>query len=112
MIFIKIKNQFIKTHCWKDAPKEVEFLRHPHRHVFYVTSQIEVFEDDREIEYFMAQRVIDKIIKDEVMEMEEGSSCEMFAEKILDFLELVYPNRFIEIEVSEDNENSSIINNT
>ena len=111
MTLIKIKTQFEDYHYWSEAPKEVCFLQNLHRHLFYVIVKIQVRNDDRELEYFITKRIIDKVIKESVIPMEPSKSCEMMAEKLLDFLELDYPDRFIEVEVNEDNENGSIINN-
>jgi len=111
MLAVKIKTQFEDFHNWPDAPDEVAFLRSRHRHIFYVVVKIQVLDEDRDIEYFMAKREIDKIIGKQIIPMEERKSCENMSSVILDFLEVVYPKRFIEVEVNEDNENGSVINN-
>ena len=43
-------------HKYPDAPDEVDFLRYPHRHIFHFKVQIEVFNDDRDIEFFIFKR--------------------------------------------------------
>lgn len=111
MVSVKIQTQFEDFHCWPDAPEEVDFLRSNHRHIFKVSVKIEVNHDDREIEFFILQRQVNNIIETSVKPMEQRKSCEDMAEVIMDYLEVIYPSRFIEVEVSEDGENSSIVNN-
>lgn len=112
-MFIKVKNSFVGFHQYVDAPEEVSFLRQLHRHTFIVRSTVEVFHDNRELEFYLLQEDIEWFI---VSKYKEGNyihidSCEMFAEDILNFLANKYPNRSITVEVSEDDENSSIVSN-
>lgn len=111
MLFIKVKSQFEWFHKYKNAPKEVEFLRNLHRHNFGIIVKIEVNDLDRELEYFLVKREIDKIIQKFKKDSKQEESCETMAEYILDFLELKYKNRPIEVEVNEDGDCGSIINN-
>lgn len=113
MLAVKIKTQFEGFHCWPEAPEEVKFLRDLHRHMFYVKVVIEVKDNDRELEFFILQRRINKMIvtMKEDLEKKQRMSCESMAEYLLDFLEIQYPSRKMEVEVNEDNENGSIANN-
>lgn len=111
MKFIKVRTQFEGFHCWKEAPALVSFLRNKHRHLFKVEAMIEVFENDRELEYFMVKQFLDELITEYIVSMEETESCEMMAECFLDYLEAKYRSRRIQVEVSEDGENSSLVNN-
>lgn len=109
---IKVQNNFEGFHAWPKAPKEVDFLRNKHRHIFYVTATIEVLHNDRELEFFIVQRFIKKIIETKILGKPElRRSCEDIAETILDYLEAKYRGRMISVEVSEDRENSSVVNN-
>lgn len=110
-MFIEVKNQFIDFHRWENALEEVAFLRNLHRHVFYVTTTISVKEDDREIEFFVLQKKVQEIIKDILIPMPETKSCEQMAKTLIRHLDAKYPNRMITVKVSEDNENSAIVNN-
>jgi len=104
--WIKIKECFEGIHFWSEAPKEVFFLRSPHRHIFHVTIQIEVFHDDRELEFIMVKRRIkDFLPKKELGQM----SCEMIAMDLISKIKIQYGQRHIIIEVSEDGENGAII---
>jgi hypothetical protein len=115
--FITVKTQFEGVHCYPDAPVEVEYLRNPHRHIFHVEAEIEVFHDDRELEFIMVKHSIENFVE---THGELGSmSCEMIAKELQDHLKNLYPiteemmlkshynklNRKVNIRISEDGEN-------
>lgn len=103
---IKVRWQFEGFHRYPEAPEEVKFLRDLHRHMFKCTAKIQVFNDDREIEFFMLQ----KELKTEFNSVHcNHLSCEAIARRVARYLREHYPNRSIEVEVSEDGENSSIV---
>lgn len=104
---IKVKTNFVGYHKYPSAPDEVAFLRNEHRHVFHVVATLDVHHSDRELEYFMVRNVIDKFIGNDGQM--NHKSCEMIAEDILEFLIQTYPKRSIEVDVSEDNENGSVV---
>ena len=109
-IFIKIKTQFEFVHCWKNAPEEVSYLRNPHRHDFFVTCEIEVFHNDRELEFFMVLHRLEHYIKAVMIpNCDITTSCERFAEEILNYLIDTYGKRKIKVEVSEDGKSSAIV---
>lgn len=60
--FIRVKTQFEGLHRWPKAPAPDDYLRSPHRHLFVVEADIEVFHDDREVEINEATRWLDTII--------------------------------------------------
>jgi len=120
--YIKVKTQFEGIHQWKDCPyEEVKFLRDPHRHIFYVEVVTEVTHSDRAIEFFMMKKDIDAVIKKVIKPPDLGSkSCEMMCEDLYKGLrefpgpdlgpnvgEVAYHIK--SIEISEDNENSGIV---
>lgn len=106
--FIFVKNQFEGFHRYKDAPDEVSFLRNLHRHIFYVKVTIQVFHNERELEFFIIKRNIEKFIDEN--NFFDNASCEYIAERIYNFIYDVYKNnRKICVEVSEDNENGAIV---
>lgn len=101
--------EFEGLHKWKDAPKEVGFLRNLHRHLFKVRVEVEVFHNDREIEFILLKREIERFVGRKFKGKQVGS-CEMIAEKILRFVKRKYgKNRKVEVEVSEDGENGAIV---
>lgn len=105
---IWVTTQFKGFHIWGEAPEEVEFLRNNHRHLFKVKITIEVLHDNRELEFFILQEILDTFIDVELTKDNLGS-CEMIGEQIKLYFEKEYPNRFIEVEVSEDGENGAIV---
>lgn len=104
MNYIWITTQFEGYHKYMDAPEEVVFLRNEHRHVFHVKVYIEVFHQDREIEFFIFKKFINSIIKENNFNFK---SCEMISDDIYNEIIKQYPNRRVIIEVSEDLENGS-----
>jgi len=102
MIFIK--TQFEGIHSYPDAPEGVEFLKHSHRHMFHVRVWIDVFHNDREIEFILFKRYVESLLKDGNM---NHKSCEMISDDLFALIGGTYPNRNIWIEISEDDENGS-----
>jgi hypothetical protein len=60
--FIRLTTRFEGLHHWPDAPEAEDYLRSPHRHLFVVEADIEVFHDDREIEINAATRWLDTVL--------------------------------------------------
>lgn len=115
---ILVKSQFEGTHYYRDAPEEVAFLRHPHRHVFHVEAQIEVFHSDRELEFIMVKRALEKHLACYTSSHAGSYSCEMVAESVQSWAKETYPSlhanetlrpRRVEVKVFEDNENGAYI---
>jgi hypothetical protein len=106
---IKIQTQFEGEHCWPDAPPEVSFLRNRHRHVFHVTAIIKVDHDDRDLEFFIVKRDLQKFISNEFPMNLGAASCEMIATTILYYLVNTWTKGSVSVEVSEDGENSAIV---
>lgn len=106
--WVKIKTNFIGFHKYEDAPEEVAFLRYLHRHKFYVEALIQVFHDDRELEFFIVQNNLDRDIIPFVTQKFPLGSCEMISEDIMWGLVNSYgDHRNYYVEVSEDDENSA-----
>jgi len=101
--FIWITTQKELIHNYPNAPDEVDFLRHLHRHMFKFKIYIEVRTDDRDIEFIMFKRYIDKQLKNK--NIINFASCEMLSNFLYSKIKLDYPNRHVKIEVSEDGEN-------
>ena len=109
--FITVKNWFEGVHRYEFAPEEVKFLRNDHRHIFIITSKIEVFREDRELEFIMVKHLIDQFLLDRGFVWHMGTlSCEQVAIQIYNLLKEKYGSeRKISVEVSEDGENSAIV---
>ena len=109
-MYVKIKSNFEGYHKWSKAPDDISFLRNLHRHIFYVIATIEVFEDDREIEFFQCKRFIKTVTSTMLVKLGDRVSCEQMAEYLRYKLHLRYSDRrYVKVEVNEDNENGSIV---
>lgn len=94
----------LATGDWDD----VSFLGVPHRHIFHFKVWIEVFHDDRDIEFIQFKRWLQRLYDQSVLELNH-KSCEMISNDLFDQIAERYPNRCVWIEVSEDGENGSFI---
>lgn len=86
----------------------VEFLQYPHRHQFHFTIELEVFHDDRDIEFILFKRELEQLFEDGVIELNH-KSCEMLARDICEYIHQTYPNRYMKVTVSEDGENGATL---
>ena len=83
---------------------DVSFLGMPHRHIFHFTVGIQVFHNDRDIEFIQFKRWLTSLYSDAILAL-DYKSCEMIAEDLYSQINARYPGRNVEIEVSEDAEN-------
>ena len=92
-------------HCWPDAPEEVDFLRHRHRHLFHVKAVLEVQHNDRDVEFILLKRRLRASVATfQAMASDvETWSCERWAE------ELLKEHGLSMVDVSEDGENGAIV---
>lgn len=91
-------------HCYPDAPEEVAFLRSPHRHMFHICVELQVHHDDRELEFIIVKRDLEKWLD---LNSLDYKSCEMITKDILDYLHGRWgiSNRITCVSVFEDGEN-------
>jgi hypothetical protein len=87
---------------------DVSFLGYPHRHMFHFKVAIEVFHDDRDIEFIQFKRWLENLYKDATLAL-DFKSCEMIAEELYTQINARHPGRAVTIEVSEDGENGCYI---
>jgi hypothetical protein len=87
---------------------DVSFLGSPHRHIFHFEVSIEVFHNDRDIEFIQFKRWLEKQYSQGILEL-NYKSCEMISDDLYDVIATRYPDRNIAIQVSEDNENGATI---
>lgn len=92
----------LATGGWDD----VGFLGYAHRHIFHFRVSIDVFHDDRDIEFIQFKRWLESLYGDNVISLNH-KSCEMIAEDLANQIHNKYPNRNITISVAEDNENGA-----
>ena len=112
----------LATGDWDD----VSFLGYPHRHIFHFRVRIEVFHDDRDIEFIQFKRWLERLYSgasngnnnqgstgtsstDSEVLLLDYKSCEMIADELYEKISAKYPGRFVEIDVAEDGENGCSI---
>lgn len=86
----------------------VSFLSTPHRHIFHFNVAIEVFHNDRDIEFIQFKRWLEKLYSQGTLEL-DYKSCEMLSDDLYNQISQRYPDRDITITVSEDGENGATI---
>jgi hypothetical protein len=87
---------------------DVSFLASPHRHMFHFRVGIEVFHDDRDIEFIQFKRWLERLYTEGTLEL-NFKSCEMIAQDLHAVISGRYPGRKMTIDVSEDGENGATI---
>ena len=95
----------LATGGWDD----VSFLGVPHRHIFHFKVEIEVFHDDRDIEFIQFKRWMERLYDVEEVLSLNHKSCEMIAEDLAEQINKRYPGRDMTITVSEDGENGATL---
>lgn len=85
---------------------DVSFLGYPHRHIFHFKVEIEVFHNDRDIEFIQFKRWMEGLYADGTLQL-DYKSCEMICDDLAEHINNKYPNRKLTITVSEDNENGA-----
>ena len=87
---------------------DVSFLAVPHRHIFHFRVWIDVFHNDRDIEFIQFKRWLENLYRDGTLQL-DFKSCEMMADDLYVQIAARYSNRCVTIEVSEDGENGCSI---
>jgi hypothetical protein len=89
---------------------DVQFLGYPHRHIFHFRVWIDVFHNDRDVEFIQFKRWIESLYNSDnsVLSL-DYKSCEMIADDLYVQIAAKYLERTVWIEVSEDGENGALI---
>lgn len=87
---------------------DVSFLGYPHRHLFHFKVRIEVFHNDRDIEFIQFKRWLENLYNKGTLQL-DYKSCEMMSDDLYAQISARYPSRFVEIDVAEDGENGCSI---
>ena len=89
---------------------DVSFLASPHRHIFHFRVWIDVWHNDRDIEFIQFKRWLESLYSGNgsVLDL-DWKSCEMIADDLYTQIVARYPNRAVWIEVAEDGENGCLI---
>jgi hypothetical protein len=89
---------------------DVSFLGYPHRHIFHFRIWIDVWHNDRDVEFIQFKRWLEGLYSGNqgVLSL-DYKSCEMIADDL--YLQIAdrYPERAVWIEVAEDGENGCLI---
>jgi hypothetical protein len=104
-IFVTFQKEGI--HQYPGAPAGVEYLQYPHRHIFHFRVEIDVFHDDRDIEFILFKNELENLYTESTLEL-DYKSCEMMADDLSEYIYDKYPGRNFQIIVSEDGENGAI----
>ena len=89
---------------------DVSFLASPHRHIFHFRVWIDVFHNDRDIEFIQFKRWLESLYSgsNTVLAL-DWKRCEMIADDLYIQIANRYPERAVWIEVAEDGENGCLI---
>jgi len=82
---------------------DVSYLGNKHRHLFKFKVWIEIFHNDRELEFHQFLNYCESLFSDKTIDI-DYQSVEMLADKLYESVTIKYPNREIWIEISEDGE--------
>ena len=96
----------LATGDWRD----VSFLAHPHRHIFHFRVWIDVWHNDRDVEFIQFKRWLERLYSGDSSALSlDYKSCEMIADDLYVRIAEQYPDRAVWIEVAEDGENGCLI---
>ena len=87
---------------------DVSFLGYPHRHIFHFKVWIEVFHQDRDLEFIRFKRWLEKLYAESTLQL-DYKSCEMIADELYNAINETYPGRAVWIDVAEDGENGAFM---
>jgi hypothetical protein len=87
---------------------DVSFLGHPHRHIFHFRVWIDVWHNDRDVEFIQFKRWLENLYRTGTVQL-DFRSCEMMADDLYVQIAGRYPGRSVWIEVAEDGENGCLI---
>jgi len=105
-IWITTRRAFL--HHYPDAPEKVAYLRNEHRHVFHFKVYLQVFHQDRDVEFIMFKQEVEEFL-DEIDNHIKYKSCEMLAQSLYEKISVKYPKRKMMFEISEDGENGVLM---
>ena len=87
---------------------DVSFLANAHRHIFHFRVWIDVFHNDRDIEFIQFKRWLEGLYNKDILQL-DFKSCEMISDDLYTQIAARYPDRAVWIEVAEDGENGALI---
>jgi hypothetical protein len=75
--------------------------------MFHFRVDIDVFHDDRDIEFILFKRELESLYTEQTLEL-DYKYCEMLADDLANYITTNYPGRDFVVSVSEDGENGAI----
>lgn len=87
---------------------DVSYLGNRHRHLFKFSVQIEIFHNDRELEFHQVLNYCESLYSSGSLDVNH-KSVEMISDDLYDQLAAKYPGRDMKITVSEDGECGCLI---
>lgn len=99
-------HQWPGMHRWPEAPDDVAFLRHRHRHQFSTRVEVRVEHDDRDVEFIRLKRCVSAFIEARFAGDNDAASCEHMARRIAAHLD-AKGYSVARVVVSEDGENGA-----
>jgi len=107
-IAIIVNLQIEGLHSWPECDiEQVDYLKYPHRHIFYITAERKVYQENREIEIIQFKKEIEKHLREKFYSPDKeihhfgNLSCESIAKLLVDEFKL------ISCQVLEDGENGA-----
>lgn len=116
MIWVKFQRagiHYFERAKHEDELKDVSYLGSPHRHLFKFKVMVEVFHDDRDIEFHQLLNFLERNIDLGILKL-DNKSCEMISDDMFALVDLYCQRtknarkRKVVIEVSEDGECGSV----
>lgn len=105
--WIWVTFQKVGYHFYANAPDTTPYLKNEHRHLFKFKVQIEVFQNDRDVEFHDCLTYCESLLVNSFNM--NGQSCEMLSDQLYEGITKKYPGRDMIIDVSEDGECGSTI---
>ncbi len=114
--FVYVTFQKEGYHCFPEAATNVQYatgdvydvshLAFRHMHYFYFKVWIEVFADNRDIEFIQFRRWLEGLYGNNTLSL-NAKSCEMISDDLYNIISNRYPGREVRIDIAEDNINGS-----
>ncbi|UTS52033.1 hypothetical protein [Synechococcus phage BUCT-ZZ01] len=109
--FITVRTEKEGFHFYPNAGSidpRIKFLENEHRHLFKIELTIQVWHDDRELEFFLIKWELQDFINKQYKF--NHKSCEMIADDILEYFKAKYGDkRNYFVTVSEDGESDGSV---
>jgi hypothetical protein len=106
--WVWVKFQKSGFHYYPGADEDVGYLASKHRHLFKFKVKVEVFHNDRDVEFHGLLNFCESLFDGKILDI-DFKSCEMLCDDLHGHLISRYPDRDMVIDISEDGECGSSI---